>query len=86
MVPMQDDRGARVAVEQDFSVVEERLERYEPAEERDELPLPAQAARRNGVSPEEIAEVLLQCAVYCGVPAANSAFHVFQRVIEEDRD
>jgi 4-carboxymuconolactone decarboxylase len=52
----------------------------------DELALHVQAARRNGLSPEEIAEVLLQCAVYCGVPAANSAFHVFQRVMEEDRD
>ncbi len=42
------------------------------------------AARRNGLTPEEIAEVLLQTAVYCGVPAANSAFHVFQRVLEDD--
>ncbi len=41
------------------------------------------AARRNGMTREEIGEVLLQCAVYCGVPAANSAFHVFQRVLEE---
>jgi 4-carboxymuconolactone decarboxylase len=50
----------------------------------DELALHVRAARRNGLSPEEIAEVLLQAAVYCGVPAANSAFHVFQRVLEED--
>jgi len=50
----------------------------------DELALHIRAARRNGLSPEEIAEVLLQTAVYCGVPAANSAFHVFQRVLEED--
>ena len=49
----------------------------------DELALHVRAARRNGMTPEEIAEVLLQCAVYCGVPAANSAFHVFQRVMEE---
>jgi len=50
----------------------------------DELALHVRAARRNGLSPEEIAEVLLQTAVYCGVPAANSAFWVFQRVLEED--
>ena len=36
------------------------------------------AARRNGLTDEEIGEVLLQCAVYCGVPAANSAFQVFR--------
>jgi 4-carboxymuconolactone decarboxylase len=47
----------------------------------DELELHLGAARRNGLSDEEIAEVLLQTAVYCGVPAANSAFAVFQRVV-----
>jgi alkylhydroperoxidase/carboxymuconolactone decarboxylase family protein YurZ len=41
------------------------------------------AARRNGLSDDEIAEVLLQTAVYCGVPAANSAFEVFRRVLDE---
>ena len=50
----------------------------------DELEMHIRAARRNGLSPEEIGEVLLQCAVYCGVAAANSAFHVFQRVLDED--
>jgi 4-carboxymuconolactone decarboxylase len=49
----------------------------------DELELHIRAARRNGLTPEEIKEVLLQCAVYCGVPAANSAFAVFQRVLDE---
>jgi 4-carboxymuconolactone decarboxylase len=49
----------------------------------DELELHIRAARRNGMTPEEIGEVLLQCAVYCGMPAANSAFHVFTRVLEE---
>ena len=44
----------------------------------DELAMHIRAARRNGLSDEEIAEVLLQCAVYCGVPAANSAFNVFR--------
>jgi len=50
----------------------------------DELALHIRGARRNGLTPDEIAEVLLQTAVYCGVPAANSAFHVLQRVLDED--
>ena len=50
----------------------------------DELELHVRAARRNGLTPDEIKEVLLQCAVYCGVPAANHAFAVAQRVLEED--
>ena len=50
----------------------------------DELALHIRGARRNGITPDEIAEVLLQTAVYCGVPAANSAFHVLQRVLDED--
>lgn len=50
----------------------------------DELAMHIRAARRNGLAPEEIGEVLLQTAVYCGVPAANSAFHVFQGVLDED--
>jgi 4-carboxymuconolactone decarboxylase len=49
----------------------------------DELELHIRAARRNGLTDEEIKEVLLQTAVYLGVPAANSAFHVFQRVLDE---
>jgi 4-carboxymuconolactone decarboxylase len=48
-----------------------------------ELALHVRAALRNGLTPDEIGEVLLQCAVYCGVPAANSAFAVAQRVIAE---
>ena len=50
----------------------------------EELALHVRAALRNGVTPEEIKEVLLQSAVYCGVPAANSAFAVAQRVLEGD--
>jgi 4-carboxymuconolactone decarboxylase len=50
----------------------------------DELALHIRAARRNGLSLDELKEVLLQSAVYCGVPAANSAFAVFARVLEED--
>ena len=49
----------------------------------DELALHIRAARRNGLTDEEIGEVLLQCAVYCGVPNANSAFHVLRRVVDE---
>jgi 3-oxoadipate enol-lactonase / 4-carboxymuconolactone decarboxylase len=47
-----------------------------------ELELHVRAALRNGLEPDEIGEVLLQCAVYCGVPAANSAFAIAQRVID----
>ncbi|TWV40410.1 3-oxoadipate enol-lactonase [Streptomyces misionensis] len=53
----------------------------------DELAMHVRAARRNGLTPEEIGAVLLQTAVYCGVPAANSAFAAAQRVLaEEDPD
>jgi 3-oxoadipate enol-lactonase / 4-carboxymuconolactone decarboxylase len=38
---------------------------------------------RNGLSPDEIREVFLQTAVYCGVPAANTAFRIAQTVISE---
>ncbi|MEU3984293.1 4-carboxymuconolactone decarboxylase [Streptomyces sp. NPDC026672] len=50
----------------------------------DELAFHTRAALRNGLTPAEIKEVLLQAAVYCGVPAANSAFRVAQRVIREE--
>ena len=49
----------------------------------DELPMHIRAARRNGMTVAEIGEVLLQTAIYCGVPAANSAFQVFQDVLAE---
>lgn len=49
-----------------------------------ELELHVRAALRNGLTPDEIGEVLLQCAVYCGVPAANGAFAIARRVIEEE--
>jgi 3-oxoadipate enol-lactonase/4-carboxymuconolactone decarboxylase len=49
----------------------------------DELAMHVRAAVRNGLTPDEIKEVLLQTAVYCGVPAANAAFAVAQRVLEE---
>jgi 4-carboxymuconolactone decarboxylase len=50
----------------------------------DELPMHVRAARRNGLTEDEIKEVLLQTAVYCGVPAANTAFAVAARVLDEE--
>ncbi|MET8720887.1 bifunctional 3-oxoadipate enol-lactonase/4-carboxymuconolactone decarboxylase PcaDC [Streptomyces misionensis] len=50
----------------------------------DEFAMHVRAARRNGLTVEEIGAVLLQTAVYCGVPAANSAFAAAQRVLAED--
>ncbi len=47
----------------------------------DELEFHLLAALRNGLTQEEIVEVLLQTAIYCGVPAANSAFAVAARVL-----
>jgi 4-carboxymuconolactone decarboxylase len=46
-----------------------------------ELEFHLRAALRNGLSREEISEILLQCAIYCGVPAANSAFAIAARVL-----
>lgn len=49
----------------------------------EELRLHLRAAANNGVTPDEIREVLLQCCIYCGVPAANSAFHIARQVLDE---
>jgi 4-carboxymuconolactone decarboxylase len=49
----------------------------------EELELHVRAALRNGLSEDEIKEVILHGAIYCGVPAANSAFAVAQRVLTE---
>jgi 3-oxoadipate enol-lactonase/4-carboxymuconolactone decarboxylase len=49
----------------------------------EELEMHVRAALRNGLGVDEIREVLLQSAIYCGVPAANSAFAVAQRVLSE---
>lgn len=46
-----------------------------------ELAMHVRAALRNGLTPDEINEVILQSAIYCGVPAANSAFAVAQDVL-----
>jgi 4-carboxymuconolactone decarboxylase len=50
----------------------------------DELALHIRGALRNGVSRDEIVEVLVQVAVYAGVPAANRAFGIAQRVLREE--
>ena len=49
----------------------------------DELRLHLRAAASNGVTAEEIREVLMHCAIYCGVPAANSAFHIAKEVLND---
>jgi 4-carboxymuconolactone decarboxylase len=50
----------------------------------EELGLHVRAALRNGLTPDEIAEVLLHSAIYCGVPAANSAFKVAQQALRDE--
>ncbi|MFE2431125.1 3-oxoadipate enol-lactonase [Streptomyces sp. NPDC059373] len=52
----------------------------------EELAMHVRAALRNGLTPDEIQEVLLQSAVYCGVPAANAAFAIANRILEEDQE
>ena len=49
-----------------------------------ELAMHTRAALRNGLTPDELREVLLQVAIYAGVPAANTAFQIAQRVLEEE--
>jgi 4-carboxymuconolactone decarboxylase len=48
----------------------------------EEFALHVRAAIRNGLSQDEIKEVLLQCAVYCGVPAANKGFRIASRELD----
>ncbi|HET7449484.1 MAG TPA: 4-carboxymuconolactone decarboxylase [Gaiellaceae bacterium] len=50
----------------------------------DELAMHVRAARGNGLTPDEIKEVLLHAAIYCGVPAANRAFAIAQEVLAEE--
>jgi 4-carboxymuconolactone decarboxylase len=47
----------------------------------EELRLHLHAAANNGVTPEEIRELLLHCAIYCGVPAANAAFDAAKEIL-----
>jgi 4-carboxymuconolactone decarboxylase len=49
-----------------------------------EIAMHVRAACRNGLEPAEISEVLLHTAVYAGVPAANAAYAIAQRVLEDD--
>lgn len=50
----------------------------------EEFALHVRGALNNGLTRDEIGELLLQCGIYCGVPAANSAFKVAQRVLAEE--
>jgi 4-carboxymuconolactone decarboxylase len=50
---------------------------------RDELALHMRAALRNGVTVDELKEILLQTMIYCGLPAANDAFKVAAKVLAE---
>jgi 4-carboxymuconolactone decarboxylase len=48
----------------------------------EELAMHVRAALRIGVTPDEIKEVLLHSAIYCGVPASNGAFAIAQQVLD----
>lgn len=49
----------------------------------DEFSMHVRAALRNGLTVDEIKEVILQAGLYCGVPAANEAFKLAQRVLDD---
>ena len=49
----------------------------------EELAMHLRAARTNGLTNDEIKELILQCAIYCGVPDANTAFRIAQGVLDE---
>jgi 4-carboxymuconolactone decarboxylase len=51
-----------------------------------EIAMHVRAARRNGLTPEEIAEVILHTALYAGLPAANGAFAIANKVLAEEVD
>ena len=50
----------------------------------EELAMHVRAARRNGLTVDEIKELILQTAIYCGVPDANTAFRIAQRALDDD--
>jgi 3-oxoadipate enol-lactonase/4-carboxymuconolactone decarboxylase len=50
---------------------------------QEELAMHLRAARRNGLSNDEIKEVIMQSAIYCGVPDANTAFRIASKVLSE---
>jgi 4-carboxymuconolactone decarboxylase len=49
-----------------------------------EIAMHVRAARRNGMTPEEISEVILHTAIYAGLPAANGAFAIANKVLQEE--
>jgi len=51
----------------------------------EELAMHLRAALRNGLTVDEIKETLLQTAIYCGVPDANTAFRIAQSVLDEEQ-
>lgn len=51
-----------------------------------ELAMHIRGGLRNGLTREEIGEVLLQSAIYCGVPAANRAFAIFEDVMADEKE
>ena len=52
----------------------------------EELRMHLQAAANNGVSSDEIREVLMHCAIYCGVPATNAAFHAAKEILSDGEE
>ena len=72
--------------------LQEVLQPFAPAGQRqlaalgrhEEFELHVRATRNTGVTPEEIAEVLLQVGAYAGVPAANSALKIAKRILSEE--
>jgi 4-carboxymuconolactone decarboxylase len=52
--------------------------------QEEELAMHVRAALRNGLTPEQVSEVLLQVAIYAGVPAANRAFAIADKVLRDD--
>jgi 4-carboxymuconolactone decarboxylase len=52
----------------------------------EELAMHVRAALTNGLTVDEIKETLLQTAIYCGVPAANTAFRIAQKALEDHAD
>ena len=52
----------------------------------EELRMHLRAAANNGVSSDEIREVLMHCAIYCGVPAANAAFHAAKEILSDGEE
>ena len=50
-----------------------------------EIAMHVRAARRNGMTPEEISEVILHTAIYAGLPAANGAFAIANEVLQEEQ-